>query len=184
MDNKIRLNKPANAIKNGILLVPGDKHLEGLFLKHSVLNNMIFPKMGNQNHPLFVPFKKYRNECDQVIDVLSIKTSNIDMPVETLSGGNQQKVVVGKWLSFDTNVLLLADPAKGVDVGAKRDLYQFIVNQVRDKKMSVILYASDNEELIQYCDRILIMYEGQIVATLERDEITDEAIIACSMRIK
>ena len=106
------------------------------------------------------------------------------MPVETLSGGNQQKVVVGKWLSFDTNVLLLADPAKGVDVGAKRDLYQFIVNQVRDKKMSVILYASDNEELIQYCDRILIMYEGQIVATLERDEITDEAIIACSMRIK
>ncbi|NLJ49798.1 MAG: sugar ABC transporter ATP-binding protein [Candidatus Atribacteria bacterium] len=184
MGNKIRLNKPAHAIKNGILLVPGDKHLEGLFLKHSVLNNMIFPKMGNQKQPLFVPFKKYRNECDQVIDILSIKTSNIDMPVETLSGGNQQKVVVGKWLSFDTNVLLLADPAKGVDVGAKRDLYQFIVNQVHDKKMSVILYASDNEELIQYCDRILIMYEGQIVATLEGDEITDEAIVACSMRIK
>jgi ribose transport system ATP-binding protein len=184
MDKKIRLNKPANAIKNGILLVPGDKHLEGLFLNHSVFDNMIFPKMGNQKHPLFVPFKKYRNECEQVIDVLSIKTSNIDMPVETLSGGNQQKVVVGKWLSFDTNVLLLADPAKGVDVGAKRDLYQFIVNQVRDTKMSVILYASDNEELIQYCDRILIMYEGQIVATLEGDEITDEAIVASSMRIK
>lgn len=184
MENKIRLNKPANAIKNGILLVPGDKHLEGLFLKHSVFNNMIFPKMGDQKHPLFVPFKKYRNECDQLIDILSIKTSNIDMPVETLSGGNQQKVVVGKWLSFDTNVLLLADPAKGVDVGAKRDLYQFIVNQVRDKKMSVILYASDNEELIQYCNRILIMYEGQIVATLEGDEISDEAIVSCSMRIK
>ncbi len=184
MDKEVRLNKPAKAIKNGILLVPGDKYLEGLFLKHSVFNNMIFPKMGIQNHPLFIPYRKYRKECDQVINVLSIKTPNIDMPVETLSGGNQQKVVVGKWLSFDTNVLLLADPAKGVDVGAKRDLYQFIVNQVRDEKMSVILYASDNEELIQYCDRILIMYEGQVVSTLEGDEITDENIVACSMRIK
>ncbi len=184
MGRKIKLNKPANAIKNGILLVPGDKHLEGLFLKHTVLTNMIFPKMGLQNHPLFIPYKKYRKDSEQVIDVLSIKTFSIDMPVDTLSGGNQQKVVVGKWLSFDTNVLLLADPAKGVDVGAKRDLYQYIVNQVREKKMSVILYASDNEELIEYCDRILIMYEGQIVATLEGDEINDDAVVACSMRVR
>jgi ribose transport system ATP-binding protein len=91
---------------------------------------------------------------------------------------------VGKWLSFDTNVLLLADPAKGVDVGAKIELYQYIVNQVKEKKMSVILYASDNEELIEYCDRLMIMYEGQIVATLEGDDINDDTIIATSMRIR
>ena len=116
--------------------------------------------------------------------MLSIKVQSLETPVRTLSGGNQQKVVVGKWLSFDASVLLLADPAKGVDVGAKRDLYEFILRQVREKKTSVILYASDNEELIQYCDRLMIMYEGQIVATLEGADITDDAIVATSMRVR
>lgn len=180
---KIKLNKPANAIRNSILLVPGDRQLEGLFLKHSVYTNMIFPKLGLKRQPLFTPRKKYREECEKVVDVLSIKTHNIDMPVGTLSGGNQQKVVVGKWLSFDTNVLLLADPAKGVDIGAKRDLYRYIVNLVKEKNMSVILYASDNEELIEYCDRLMIMYEGQIVGTLEGDDINEDTIIATSMRV-
>jgi len=181
---KIRLNRPANAIRNSILLVPGDRQLEGLFLNHSVYANMIFPKLGLKHQPLFTPHKKYRRECEQVVDALSIKTHSIDMPVGTLSGGNQQKVVVGKWLSFDTNVLLLADPAKGVDVGAKRDLYEYVVKQVKEKKMSVILYASDNEELIEYCDRLMIMYEGQIVATLEGKDINEDNIIATSMRVR
>lgn len=112
------------------------------------------------------------------------KTPTVDVPVENLSGGNQQKVVVGKWLPFDINVLLLADPAKGIDVGAKRDLYQYIVNQVQEKNTSVILYASDNEELVEYCDRVLIMYEGQIVASLEGGDINQDTIIACSMRLR
>ncbi len=180
---RVRLTRPANAIRNSILLVPGDRQLEGLFLKHSVFTNIIFPKLGLKRQPLFTPRKKYRNECEDVVKTLSIKTHTIDMPVHTLSGGNQQKVVVGKWLSFDTNVLLLADPAKGVDVGAKRDLYDYIVTQVKEKKMSVILYASDNEELIEYCDRLLIMYEGKIVATLTGSEINDDRIIAESMCI-
>jgi ribose transport system ATP-binding protein len=181
---KIKLNRPANAIRNSILLVPGDRQLEGLFLGHSVFTNIVFPKLGLRAQPLFTPEKKYRQESQKVVDVLSIVTYNLDMPVNSLSGGNQQKVVVGKWLSFDTNVLLLADPAKGVDVGAKRDLYEYIVSQVKEKKMSVILYASDNEELIEYCDRLMIMYEGQIVATLEGDDINDDTIVATSMRIR
>jgi ribose transport system ATP-binding protein len=86
-------------------------------------------------------------------------------------------------LSFDTSVLLLADPAKGVDIGAKRDLYDYIALQVKERQMCVVLYASDNEELIEYCDRVLIMYEGQIVASLEGDEITENRIIAASMRV-
>jgi ribose transport system ATP-binding protein len=181
---KIKLTTPRSAIQNSILLVPGDRQLEGLFLTHSVFTNIIFPKLGLKRQPMFTPRKEYRKECEQVVDTLSIVTHSLDMPVNSLSGGNQQKVVVGKWLSFDTNVLLLADPAKGVDVGAKRDLYEYIVNQVKEKKMSVILYASDNEELTGYCDRLMIMYEGQIVATLEGDDINDDTIIATSMRVK
>jgi ribose transport system ATP-binding protein len=181
---KIRMNRPAVAIRNGMLLVPGDRQLEGLFLKHSLFTNMVFPKLGLPRQPLFTPRAKSREECARAVDVLSIKVQNFETPVRTLSGGNQQKVVIGKWLSFDASVLLLADPAKGVDVGAKRDLYAFIRRQVREKKTSVILYASDNEELIQHCNRLLIMYEGQIVATLEGPEITDDAIVATSMRVR
>jgi ribose transport system ATP-binding protein len=181
---KIKLNKPSNAIRKGILLVPGDKQLEGLFLKHSVYTNMIFPKLGLGHQPVITPNKKYRKESKNIIDLLSIKTQNMDVPVSTLSGGNQQKVVVGKWLPFDANVWLLADPAKGIDIGAKMELYQYIVNQVKEKNISVILYASDNEELIEYCDRLLIMYEGQIVATLEGDVINDDAITAASLRVR
>jgi ribose transport system ATP-binding protein len=181
---KIKLNRPASAIRNSILLVPGDRQLEGLFLGHSVFTNLIFPKLGLKAQPLFTPENKYRKEAADIVDVLSIMTHNLDMPVNSLSGGNQQKVVVGKWLAFDTNVLLLADPAKGVDVGAKRDLYDYITEQVSENKMSVVLYASDNEELIEHCDRLLIMYEGQIVASLEGDEINDDAIVATSMRVR
>jgi ribose transport system ATP-binding protein len=180
----VRLNRPANAIRNSILLVPGDRQLEGLFLGHSVFTNLIFPKLGLKAQPLFTPETRYRRESEKIVDDLSIVTPNLDMPVNALSGGNQQKVVVGKWLTFDTNVLLLADPAKGVDVGAKRDLYDYITAQVSENKMSVILYASDNEELIEYCDRLLIMYEGQIVAALTGDQINDDNIVATSMRVR
>ena len=180
----IRLTRPANAIRNSILLVPGDRQQEGLFLKHSLFTNIIFPKLGLGRQPLFTPRKRYKEECEEVIDVLSIQAHGLDMPVGNLSGGNQQKVVVGKWLSFESRVLLLADPAKGVDVGAKQDLYEYIVKQVKNRKMSVILYASDNEELIEYCDRLMIMYEGQIVAVLEGDDLNEDTVVATSMRVR
>lgn len=180
---KIKLNKPASAVRNSILLVPGDRQLEGLFLKDSLYKNIIFPKLALKKQPVFTPAKKYREECEHIVKSLSVKAHNIDTAVGTLSGGNQQKVVVGKWLTFDINVLLLADPAKGVDIGAKRDLYQYIVDMVKEKNTSVILYASDCEELIQYCDRVLIMYEGQIVDSLESCDICEDAIVAASMRV-
>lgn len=180
----IKLTQPVNAVRKGILLVPGDRQREGLMLKDSVYTNMIFPKLALKKQPLFTPTKKYREECEQIVKTLSIKTAGIDLSVDKLSGGNQQKVVVGKWLPFDTNVLLLADPAKGVDVGAKHDLYEFIMKMVREKNMSVILYASDNDELVSYCDRVLVMYEGKIVGELKGKEISDEAIVEMSLQVK
>ncbi|MGQ9472670.1 MAG: sugar ABC transporter ATP-binding protein [Candidatus Caldatribacteriaceae bacterium] len=181
---KIRLNRPSDAIANGILLVPGDRQREGLSLEHSIYSNMIFPKIGLRRHSLFIPERRYCQNCEEIVKILSIKTPSIDVPVNNLSGGNQQKVVVGKWLSFDVQVFLLSDPAKGVDVGAKRDLYEYIVKLAKEKKIGVILYASDNEELIEYADRILIMYEGRIVATLTGEEINDDNITATSLRVR
>ena len=183
LDKKLMLTKPVNAIRNGIFLVPGDRQVQGLMLKDTLYTNIIYPKLAFRKQPVFTPAKKYRNECRTIVDKLSIKTDGISKTVDTLSGGNQQKVVVGKWLMFDTNILLLSDPAKGVDVGAKRDLYQFITKMVEEKNMSVILYASDNEELINYCDRVLIMYEGKIVGEIEGKNISEESIVSMSMQV-
>ena len=88
---------------------------------------------------------------------------------------------MGKLLPFDTKVLLLADPAKGVDVGAKKDLYACVEKMVKERNISVILYASDIEELVEYCDRLLIMFEGRIVQELKGSEIQEENIIAASL---
>lgn len=182
-NQKLNLTKPQTAIRNSMLLVPGDRQKEGLMLGHSLFTNMIFPKLALKKQPLFTPRKKYREECNDVIKSLSIKAHSVDTITGTLSGGNQQKVVVGKWLPFETQILLLADPAKGVDVGAKREMYDYILKQVREKQMSVILYASDSEELMEHCDRLMIMYEGQQVAMLSGDEINEDTIIATSMRV-
>ena len=179
---RVRLNRPSNAIRSRLLFVPGDREQEGLFMKHSVFTNMIFPKLGLERQPLVTPRRRYLEECSRAVDVLSIKAHSLDTPVRTLSGGNQQKIVIGRWLSFDTNVLLLDDPAKGVDIGAKRDLYGYITDQVRGNRMSVILYASDVEELVEYCTRLLVMYEGRVIAELEGDEINEDRIVATALR--
>jgi ribose transport system ATP-binding protein len=180
---KVELTRPANAIRENILLVPGDRALEGLFLERSVFENLVFPRMGLRGQALFTPRGRYARDCARVVDALAIKAKGLDAPVRTLSGGNQQKVVVGKWFSYKIRVMLLADPAKGVDVGAKRDLYEHIVGRVRGEGMSVILYASDIEELVEYCDRILIMYEGRVVSELEGEDINEDRIITASMRV-
>jgi ribose transport system ATP-binding protein len=180
----IKLTKPSKAIRNGIVLVPGDRETEGLFSKHSVFSNLIFSKIGVDKKIFIIPHRKLKKECEQIVDILALKAASLDAPVSTLSGGNQQKVVIGKWLGLEIKVLLLSDPAKGIDIGAKADLYSYIVNQVRSTGMSVVLYASDTKELIEYCDRLLIMYEGSIVATLGTEEITEENIIRASMHVE
>ena len=141
------------------------------------------PKLALKKQPFFTPEKKYRKECEEIVELLSIKTDSIDTQANNLSGGNQQKIVVGKWLSFDTKVLLLSDPAKGVDIGAKRDMYQFILKLAKEKEIGVILYASDNEELVNYCDRVLIMYEGAVVKELAGRELTNASITAASLNL-
>lgn len=180
---RVFIRCPQDAIQHGILFVPGDRQQEGLFLEHSVYSNLIFPRLGLPRHPVLIPERKYRDDCEDVVRLLSIKLSNLDAPVNALSGGNQQKVVVGKWLSFDVRVFLLADPAKGVDIGAKRDLYEYIRHLARARGIGVLLYASDNEELAHYADRVLVMYEGRVVAVLSGEELSEEAITAASVRV-
>ncbi len=176
----VKFHHPADAIRHGVVLVPGDRQKEGLFLNHSLFMNVIYARFGLRGDWL-IPFKRLREEVKQVVSTLSIRTESLETEMQNLSGGNQQKVVVGKWLPLKPQVLLLSDPAKGVDVQAKRELYDLIRDLAR-RGTSVILYASDNEELVSHCDRIFVLYEGQIVEELAGAEITEDNLVAASLR--
>lgn len=164
-------------IRKGIVLVPGDRQKEGLFLSHTIYENTIFPQFAKKRTPLFLKKKRLYGDVHAVINRLSIVPDDPKKEVKLLSGGNQQKVVVGKWLSLEPKVLLLSDPAKGVDVEAKAELYK-LVCALAAEGAAVILYASDNEELLSICDRFLIMFEGRVVDELINDCMTDEMLTA------
>lgn len=184
MGKRIRLSRPSKAINHNIFLVPGDRNAEGLMLEHSVQENLDFPRLTRKGHSPFVSQRRNAKEDRKIVDRLSIKTKALHSPVSTLSGGNAQKVVIGKWLNFPMNVLLLADPAKGVDVGAKHDMYALVRELSEKNGTSVILYASDTEELIEQCDRVLVMFEGRVVAELEGEHINEKEIYAATMNVK
>lgn len=179
---EVLLNAPHKAIERGILLIPGDRQKEGLMMQNSIYENHILPKAALKREPFVLPKKKYREECLESKKILSTKSDGIECPVSSLSGGNAQKVVMGKWLQVESSLIVLSDPAKGVDVGAKKDMYDIVQNIVDEKHISALLYASDNEELIDNCDRVLVMHEGSIVGELVGDEITDEALVELSMK--
>jgi len=180
---KLKLKHPKDAVHAGIVLVPGDRHKEGLFLQHDVFLNLTFPQMAVRKTGFFLNRKKLKAEAKSVIDRLNIVPNDPGKVVQFLSGGNQQKVVVGKWLPLAPKVLLLSDPAKGVDVGAKKELYD-TVRELADQGTSVLLYASDYEELTGICDRVLILFEGQIVDELMPSDYSEDRFVAASLRSK
>ena len=175
-----RLQHPRDAIRKGMMLVPGDRHKEGLFLNHDVLANLIYPRFSLKDHQFWPTFKKLVEECVGIVRSLAIAPGRLDKVTRYLSGGNQQKVVVGKWINLNPQILLLSDPAKGVDIEAKFELYK-VVSQLAERGTSVLLYASDNEELIGLCDRVLVMFEGAIVDDIPRQELSEERIVASSI---
>lgn len=177
------LHNTRQAIRRGIVLIPGDRHKEGLFLEHSVLTNLLYPKVSMHRGSFFLPVGRYQRLASEAIDKVSLVPPNPRLNVSQLSGGNQQKVVVGKWLTLQPSVLLLNDPTKGVDVGTRENIHE-IISGLAARGASVLLYASDNEELINYCDRVLIVFEGRIVKEISGEEISEENLVVSSLNIE
>jgi ribose transport system ATP-binding protein len=123
-----------------------------------------------------------KNAVDGMVDKLRIKVGSVADPVATLSGGTQQKVVIAKWLLTGPRILLLNDPTRGIDVGTKEEIYR-LLRELADAGTSIILYSTDYDELIGCCDRVLILYGGRIVRTLEGDDITETNIVASSLNL-
>ncbi len=177
---KLKMKSPKEAIGQRMVLVPGDRHEEGAFLTHRVRDNIIYPGFTKTNKSFFIKRKKNDQLVKNVIDKMNVYPPNPSMLLSNLSGGNQQKVVVGKWLQLEPKVLLLSDPAKGVDVNAKEEMYK-VIRDLANCGTGVIIYASDNEELINLCHRILVMFEGQVVADLPVKGLTDEDLVEASL---
>ena len=179
----LALRNTRDAIRRGIALIPGDRQKEGLFLEHTVLANLLYPKISMHGGSFFLPMGRYQRLASGAIDTVSLVPPDPRLVVSQLSGGNQQKVVVGKWLALSPDVLLLNDPTKGVDVGTRQNIYD-IIARLAEKGTSVLLYASDNEELIENCDRVLIVFEGRIVKELRGDDIDEERLVVASLNVE
>lgn len=165
-EEEVVLNKADDAINHGISYVPEDRLTEGLFLEQSIALNMIAADLPNLTGKMgIVDNAAAKKEVEQWIDSLSIKVADPALAVQTLSGGNQQRVVLGKWLSTKPDVLILNGPTVGVDIGSKHDIHEAL-KKLANEGLAIIVISDDIPEILQVCNRILIMREGKILEEL------------------
>ncbi|MET0453517.1 MAG: sugar ABC transporter ATP-binding protein [Mycobacterium sp.] len=172
----------ANAVAKGLALVPEERRSEGLLLEKSVAYNMNIAALRSLRSVSALPFisnRKSRNRAKTLIDQLQIKTAGLNQPIGGLSGGNQQKALIARWLSPGVKVLFLDEPSRGVDVGARHEIHQTI-RDLADRGIGTVVISSDVEELAALCDRIIVLSEGRVSGELIGDQITENRIIELS----
>lgn len=170
---------PSDAIRKGLAMVSEDRKDQGLILPFSVKENLALPTLSKRSKLGVIQKQAERAMADNYIDILRIKTTDREQSVGSLSGGNQQKVVFGKWLETKPRLLILDEPTRGVDVGAKVEIYE-LINQLTAEGLGIILITSDLQELIGMSDRIYVMDEGRINGHFTKEEITEEAFMRCA----
>jgi ribose transport system ATP-binding protein len=174
---QVSIRNPRQAVKLGIGLIPEDRKNHGIILDKAIRQNTSMAavekvvQMGIINHA-----DEKKSVTDLVVDKLKTKTSRIESDVGNLSVGNQQKVVLSNWIFSDCKVMIFDEPTRGVDVGAKSEIYQ-IISELAEAGKAVIVISSEMEEIIGLCDRVYVMHEGRITGTVERGEITEEALM-------
>jgi ribose transport system ATP-binding protein len=161
----------------GIALIPEDRKTEGLMLAMSVRDNLSFAAIDRLSRFGLIDRGAEEAAIASMIQLLGIRADGIDGPVAALSGGNQQKVVIAKWLLTRPQIVLLNDPTRGIDVGTKQELYQ-LLRALADDRAALLFYSTDYAELIGCCDRVLILYDGAIASVLEGDAISEHNIVA------
>lgn len=177
-------DSPAEAKSVGmrIALVPEDRKTEGLMLPMSIADNLIASSFDRVTTGFLIDSAKEKAAVEDGLSKLQIKIGSVDDAVATLSGGNQQKVVIAKWLMTDPDIILLNDPTRGIDVGTKQEIYK-LMGELAAEGKAILFYSTDYAELIGCCNRVAVMYDGEIVAELEGDAITEEALVAASLNI-
>lgn len=177
----IRTGDPIRMIQAGVGLTPEDRKIDGLILIHSIRDNLCYASMRlNSKWRILEDRKKRSDISDRQVADLQIRIPDIDAPCSSLSGGNQQKVVVGNWLNTRPKIMLYDEPSRGIDVNAKQQIFEIMWSQAR-KGMSSIFVSSELEELLEVCHRILIMHSGRIIGEVNPDACAIEELYACCM---
>lgn len=180
---KVDINSPSKAIENGIGLIPEDRKLHGLMLEKDVGFNLSICILETISKYCVVDFKTEEQKQREIIERLRIKLPHAGVLAKTLSGGNQQKVVLAKWLLAEADVLIFDEPTRGVDVGAKQEIYQ-LINELTDKGMAVIMVSSDMEELMGVPDRIIVLHEGECTGGLDKKDFSQVEILKLASGIQ
>ena len=178
------IRHPRDAISAGIgiALVPEDRKAEGLLLPMSVKQNMTLPVLGGLARLGYLDSAREAQSVHNMIRQLDIRTPGLDQAVGTLSGGNQQKVLIGRWLLTEARILLLYDVTRGVDVATKHDIYQLVATLSADGR-AILYYSSDTAEMAHLCHRVLVMREGQIATELRSPGISADALVRASLQV-
>ncbi|MCB1441288.1 MAG: sugar ABC transporter ATP-binding protein, partial [Nitratireductor sp.] len=156
---------------------------EGLMLPMTVRENLSFAALDRVSNAFgIIDTAKENALIDEMVKLLAIRTAGVDIPVGALSGGNQQKVVIAKWLMRQPRIILLNDPTRGIDVGTKQEIYQ-LLRRLADDGAAIIFYSTDYDELIGCCDRVLVLYDGEVKRELAGDEINVHNLIASALNI-
>ncbi|QPB42516.1 sugar ABC transporter ATP-binding protein [Rodentibacter haemolyticus] len=174
---KADIKTPLDAMKHKIGFVTEDRKLTGLFLNLSITDNMIMPQMSPYLENFLLSVQKAQKTAYEQKAKLKIKAPNVDVITNNLSGGNQQKVLLARWLLLEPDILILDEPTKGIDVGAKAELYKLMVELAKQGK-SIIMITSDMLELLSMSDRVIVMHEGKQVGIIPRTELTQERVLA------
>jgi ribose transport system ATP-binding protein len=179
---RLRIHSPRDAVRSGIALVPESRKEHGVILNMSIRKNITLPGIGRLAGALgIIRQRQERSVAQTLAGRLRIKARSIDTEVADLSGGNQQKVVLAKWLGTDCRVLLLDEPTRGVDVGAKAELYS-LINDLAGAGMAIVMVSSEMMETIGLCDRVAVVSQGRIAGVLEGAAITEENIMRLAVR--
>jgi len=178
-DVPLRLRRPTDAIKAGIVFVPEDRKIQGLFVDRTVEENIVAC-----SHPMvsflgFLQPSRVREVTQQLISEMAIKVERVSALLRSLSGGNQQKVALGRWLSSRCRVFVLVEPTRGIDINTKVEIYR-LLRRLADSGMGVVLTTNENLELVRLCDRVIVLFEKRVVAEFQGDEITEHNIVAAS----
>jgi ribose transport system ATP-binding protein len=180
----VALSSPGEARREriGMALIPEDRKTEGLMLPMSVRANLSFAALDRISYYGVIDGAAENRLVEEMVRLLAIKTSDFDAPVGSLSGGNQQKVVIAKWLMRQPRIILLNDPTRGIDVGTKQEIYH-LLRRLADAGAAIVFYSTDYDELIGCCDRVLVFYDGAVKRELAGAEITEHALIATALNV-
>lgn len=175
----VRFRRPADAVRAGVGFVPEERRAEGVFLERSIDFNINVASFGSMRLIRFLPFldmKAGRRRAQAAADAVTVKAANVGVLVGALSGGNQQKVLIARWLTERPSLLILDEPSRGVDVGARAEVHE-VIRQLAAQGTAVLVVSSDNEELVALCDRVVVMREGRVAGELVGSAITVEHLV-------